>query len=104
MRRLAFSAATLFSLFLAACGTDNVSPNNGQAPGEAVPLPGPALAAGTCSATYNTTPITADIDSLMKVLTPNNSSAQSKWDYVKPLMSYGNPDSTPRPRRTPRTR
>jgi hypothetical protein len=84
MRRLAFSAATLFALFLAACGTDNISPNNGQAPSGAVP--GPALTAPVCD---NAATITSDLTTLMAKLTPNDQSALTKWNTVQSLMASG---------------
>ena len=92
MRRSVYFAGLIALLGLAACGPDAVAPRNGEtATGKTLQTPAGAPAQ-TCVA--DPAVITADLAILMGVLTPNNQSAQSKWTYVKQLMSYNNPDST----------
>ena len=91
MRRHLYLASPILLLALAACGPDAVAPRNGEtAAGKG--LTPAAAPTQTCIA--NPAVVTADLTILMGVLTPNNQSAQSKWNYVKLLMSYNNPDST----------
>lgn len=92
MRRLGHLASLMTLLALAACGPDAVAPGNGETT-NAKALQTPSTApAQNCVA--DPAVVTADLTILMGVLTPNNQSAQSKWTYVKLLMSYNNPDST----------
>ena len=92
MRHYLYVANLVLLLALAACGPDSVAPRNGESSAGKGLQPAAAPPAGTCVA--DPAVVTADLSILMSVLTPNTQSAQSKWTYVKLLMSYNKPDST----------
>jgi len=87
MRRLVRFVALPVALLLSACSTDLMSPDASQKTQVIVA----AAPAASCTVSPLNSYVVASITNLMQVLTPNNSSAQSKWQQVLDAIAANDP-------------